>query len=113
MLRFDKAIIFLPILKSNLLLSFNNKTCDLGVLLFSEFVNAVSTFIHIWVQFYCIDLIMLLHTFLVICFDWYKEQTICIISFNKLSELLSAFICERAIGNLWSIYLGCNILSLE
>ena len=32
MLRFDKAITFLPILKSNLLVSFNVKTCGLDVL---------------------------------------------------------------------------------
>ena len=57
------------------------------------------------------DLIMLLYTFLVICLDWYKEQTICLISFHKLSELLPAFTCARAIGNLWSICLGIDILS--
>ena len=59
------------------------------------------------------DLIMLLYTFLVICFDWYKEQTICLISFNKRSKLLPAFTCARAIGNLWNICLGVNILSSE
>ena len=52
------------------------------------------------------DLIMLLYTFLVICLDWYKEQTIC-----KLSELVPGFTCARAIGNLWSICLGIDILS--
>ena len=54
---------------------------------------------------------MLLYTFLVTCFDWYKEKTVCLISFNIFSELLLAFTCARAIGNLWSIYLGVNILS--
>ena len=49
---------------------------------------------------------MLLYTFLVISFHWYKEQTICPISFNKLSELLPVFTFARAIGNLWSICLG-------
>ena len=62
-------------------------------------------------QFNCTDLIMLLHTFLVISLDWYKEWTICQISFNKLSALLSAFTCARAIGNLWITCLGVNILS--
>ena len=33
---------FLPILKCNLSVSFNIKTCSLGVLLFSEFINIVS-----------------------------------------------------------------------
>ena len=54
---------------------------------------------------------MLLYTFLVIYFGWYREQTICLISFNKLCELLIAFTCARAIGNLWSICLRVNILS--
>ena len=54
---------------------------------------------------------MLLYTFLVISFDWHEEQTICLISFNKLSDLLPAFTCIRAIGNLWNNCLGVNILS--
>ena len=63
------------------------------------------------IQFY-IDLIMLLYTFLVTYFDWYKEKIICLISLNTFSELLPAFTCARAIGNFWSIYLGVNILNL-
>ena len=43
MLRFDKAVVFSPILKSNFLVSFNIKTCTLDVLLFSELINIVST----------------------------------------------------------------------
>ena len=34
------------------------------------------------------------------------------ISFNEFSELLLACTCARAIGNLWNISLGINILSL-
>ena len=30
---------------------------------------------------------------------------------NELSELLPAYTCARAIGNLWSICLGVSILS--
>ena len=45
MLRFDEAIIFSPILKSNLLESFHTKTCGLDNLMFSEFINTVSIFI--------------------------------------------------------------------
>ena len=52
---------------------------------------------------------MLSYTFLVISSDWCKKQTICQISFNKLSELLPAFTYARAIGNIWSICLGANI----
>ena len=48
MLRFDKAIAFSPILKSNLLVSFNIKTCGSDVLLFSELINIVSSFYTLW-----------------------------------------------------------------
>ena len=51
-------------------------------------------------QFHSIDLIMLLHSFLVISFDRYKEQAICLISFNQFFELLPDFNCAIAIGNL-------------
>ena len=105
MLRFDKTITFSPILKSSLSVSLSTKTFYFEVLLFSEFINIVSIVY--------IDLIMLWYTFLVLSFDWYKEKTICLISFSKLSELLPAVTCARAIGNLWSICLGINILSLD
>ena len=52
-----------------------------------------------------------MYTLLVISFDWYKEWIICLISWNKFSELLSAFTCARAMDNLWSNCLGVNILS--
>ena len=61
--RFDKAILFSPLLKSDLSVSLSIKTCGSEVLLFSEFINIASTFYN------CIDLIMLLSSFLVIFFD--------------------------------------------
>ena len=45
MLRFDKAIIFSPLLKSNLSVKLSIKTCGSEVLLFSEFINIVYIFI--------------------------------------------------------------------
>ena len=54
---------------------------------------------------------MLFYTCLVSSSDLYKEQIICLISFNKFFELLPGFTYARAIGNLWSICLGVNILS--
>ena len=36
---------------------------------------------------------------------------ICLILFSKFSDVLPAFTCARAIGNLSSICLGVNILS--
>ena len=44
---------------------------------------------------------------------WCKEYMMRLISFSKFSDVLSAFTCTRAIGNLWSICLGVNILILE
>ena len=40
----------------------------------------------------------------------YKEYMICLISFSKFSVVLHAFTCAGAIGNLWGICLGVNIL---
>ena len=97
MIRFFKAILLSPLLQSNLSVNLSIKTCGLEVLIFSELVNIVSVF------YFCIDLIMLLYTFLVISFVWIKEQTIFLISFNKISELLPAFTCAITICNFWSI----------
>ena len=36
-----------------------------------------------------------------------------LISFSKCTDVLTVFTCARAINNLWSIYLGVNILGLE
>ena len=38
---------------------------------------------------------------------------ISMILFSKFSGVVPAFICARAIGNLWSTCLGVNILRLE
>ena len=109
MQRFYKAILFSPLLKSNLSVNLSIKTWSRSFNVFR--VHKYST------HFYnCIDLIMLLYKFLVISFDWYKEQTICLILFNNFSELLPAFTCATAIGNLWSIFFrslyfkSCSIL---
>ena len=42
---------------------------------------------------------------------WLIQRIISLILFDKLSELLPAFSCARAIGNHWSICLDVNILS--
>ena len=67
MLRFDKAIIFSPRLKSNLSVYLSIKTCGSEVLLFFDFIIIVSIAYNL-MQFHCIDLIMLLYTFLVISY---------------------------------------------
>ena len=48
-----------------------------------------------------------------ISFAQFKEYMICLISFSKFSDVLPAFACARAIGNLGSICLGVNTLRLE
>ena len=71
MLRFDKAIIFSSLLKSNLLVILNTKMCVSDVPLFSEFINIVSIFTT--ECNFTVLIIMLFYTFLVISFDSYKE----------------------------------------
>ena len=44
-LRFDRAILFSPLLESNLSVNLSIKTCGLEVWLFFEFINIVSIFI--------------------------------------------------------------------
>ena len=43
---------------------------------------------------------VLLYTFLVISFLQYKEYMICVISISTFLDVLPAFTCARAIGNL-------------
>ena len=77
-----------------------------SVLLFPEFINIV------FILFYNFtELNILLYTFLVIFFAWYKEYIICLISFSKFAYVLRASTWASAIGNLWSICLGVNVLS--
>ena len=78
------------------------------VLQFSEFTNIVSTLFYNFIEF-----IILLYTRLVFSFARYKEYIICLILFSKFSDVLPAFTCESAIGNLCSIYLGLNTLRFE
>ena len=54
--------------------------------------------IYLFYNFY--EFIIMLYTFLVISFAQYKEYVICLISCNKFSDVLPAFTCARAIGNL-------------
>ena len=58
-----------------------------------------------------IEFIILLYTYLLISFAQYKEYVNCLILFSKFSDVLPAFTCARAIGNLSIICLGVNILS--
>ena len=54
---------------------------------------------------------MLLYNFSVISFAEYKEYTICLVIFSKFSDVLPAFTCASAIGNVWRICLLVNIFS--
>ena len=65
--------------------------------------------IHFW-HYDFIELIILLHFFLVISFPWYKEYIKWRTWLHKFSDRLSAVICARAIDNLWSIFVGVNIV---
>ena len=59
------------------------------------------------------EFIILLYTFLVSSFSRYKENIIFLNWFSSFSNVLPAFTCPRAIGNLWSIWVGANIFNNE
>ena len=76
------------------------------VLLFLEFINIVS------ILFYnFIELSILLYTLLVSSFAQYKEYITWPVSLSNFSDVLLAFTCARAIGNLCSRCLGVNFLN--
>ena len=81
MLRFDKATYLSLLFKFILSERLSNSLWQSDVLLFSEFI-------------------ILLYTFLVISFARNKEYIICLIWFSKFSDVLPAFTCASAIGNL-------------
>ena len=56
----------------------------------------------------CIEFIMLLYTYLVIYFAWWKEYIALGISFSNFSDELPTFTCAN--GNPWNIFSGVNIL---
>ena len=70
-------------------------------MLFSELINLASISYYTFIEFF-----ILLYTFLVISFAWYKEYNIGRISFDKFSDVLTACTCARVIGYLLSICLG-------
>ena len=96
---------FFSFLKSIVPVRLSNSLWGSDVSLFSRFINIVFIFL---LHLYWIHNIVTY--FFVIYFPRYKEYMICLISFGKFSDVLSAFTCVRAIGNLWSICLGVNIL---
>ena len=108
MLRFDKVTCLSLLHNSILSERLINSLWKMDVLLYLEFINIVSILCYTFIEF-----IILLYTFSVIYFAQFKEYVVWRISFCKFSDLLLGFICNSAIGNLWSIYLGINILRLE
>ena len=106
MLRFDKRTYLSLPFKFILSVRLSNSLWKSDVPFFLEFMNTVSILFHNFIEF-----IILLYSFLVIYFSWYKEYMIWRISCRKFSGVLPAFSCASAIGNYWSICLGVNILS--
>ena len=100
--------IFINIFRFILSARLSNSLWGSVVLLFSEFINIVSTLFYNFIEF-----IILLDTFLVIFFSRCKEYIIFLIIFSKFSGELLAFTCAKDFGNLWSICLGVDILKLE
>ena len=95
MLRFDRATYLSFLFKFIFSERFSNSLLGSDVLLFLEFINIVSILFCNFIEF-----TILLYTFLVISFAWYKKYMICLISFSKFSDELTAFTCASAIGDL-------------
>ena len=106
MLKFDRSIYLSLLFKFLLSENLSNSLWGSDVLLFSEFIHIVSILFYNFIEF-----IMLLCNSLVISLARYKEYRIWLISFSMFSNVLPAFNCASAIGNLWSIWSGGNILS--
>ena len=95
MLRFDRATylsLHFKLIQSERL-SDSLRRSD--ILLLSEFITTVSILFYNFIEF-----IVLFYTFLVISFSRYKKYMISLIAFNKFSDILPAFTCASAIGNL-------------
>ena len=92
MLVFDKAMYLSFLFKSILSVRLNE---PVRVRCFTIFINSIRFLYYTFTEF-----IILLYTFLVISFDRCKEYINCLISFNKVSDVLLAFTCVSAIGNL-------------
>ena len=105
---FDKATYLSLLSKFILNVRLSNNLWRSDVSLFLKFINIVSILFYNFFEF-----IILLYTFLVITFSRYKKYIIWLISFSKFSDVLPAFTCATALGNLWSISLGLNILRFE
>ena len=101
----DKATYLSFIFKFIISKKLSNSLWGSDLLLFSEFINIVSTLFYNFIEF-----MILFYTFLVISSFRYKEYIIFLISFSKFSDLLPAFTCASGIGNLWSNCFVVNIL---
>ena len=95
MLRFDKAtyvqVLYLKFVSFERL---SNSLRVLDVLLFLEFINIVSISYYTFIELHCCILFSNV-------FAQYKEYMVYILKiFNKFSNVLPAFTCTKAIGNL-------------
>ena len=93
------------LIKSILSVKLSNILWGSDVLLFLEFINTGFVFV---LYIYLIHYIVIY--FFSDFFAQYKEYIIFLNPFSKFSDVLPAFNFARAIGNLWSICLGVNIL---
>ena len=95
MLRFDKAtyvqVLYFKFVSFERL---SNSLRALDVLLFLEFINIVSISYYTFIELHCCILLSNV-------FAQYKEYMVYILKiFNKFSNVLPAFTCTKAIGNL-------------
>ena len=94
MLRFDEATYLSLLFKFILSVRFSNNLLGSNVPLLLGFMNIVSILFYNFIEF-----IILMYTFSVIFFFLIQKYMICLISFSKLSDVLTAFTCAKTIGN--------------
>ena len=82
----------------------SNSLWGSDILLFSEFINVTSTLFHNFIDYVVIYFSSNFFSSIQRIYDL-------TVSFIKFSDVLAAFTCTSAVGNLWVIYLEVSILS--
>ena len=93
MLKFDKSTFLSFPFKFILSERLSNSLLGSDVYYFQNTLKAVSILYYVF-----IELFILLYTYLVISFTWYKEYMIWRISYSKFSDVLPASTCASAMA---------------
>ena len=107
MLRFDKTRYLRLLFNIIYSVRLSDSLWRSDVLLFLEFINIVFLFVLYLYWIHYIFIYFFRNPFCSI-----KRYMICLISFNKISNVLPPFTCAKAIGSLWGVSLGFSMFNL-